>query len=155
MKTIIHAMLGTTIFILILIFLAASLVSELWYPVDVIAGVRSQIFYAMLLLLPVLLTTAYLGLSLGKNRQEGIVDSKKKRMLWIFIIYIFIFMPTSYFLDQYSREAQFNSLYFLAQLIEYAFDLIVLVLVALNFRDGGRLVLNGVQQANRKISDSA
>lgn len=151
MMTIIHAMFGVACFMLVLTFLLASLVSEIWYPGDTIAQVRSQIFHGMLMLLPILLIATVMGISLGKNRKEKIIDNKKRRIFWIFVIYCLVFLPTAYLLEQFSRAGLFNSIYFLAQLIEYVFDLIVLALLALNFRDGGRLVAGDIERSNQEF----
>jgi len=140
MKTVFHALFGGLSLLLVFSALAASLIAELWYSQGVISEVNELVFQGMLLLLVILGCTAALGLSLGRTRQGRIVQTKKKRMFWILAITILALLPSTYLLNTYVRNEQFDLLYVLPQSIEYVFDVIVLILLGLNFRDGSKLV---------------
>ncbi|QWE17239.1 hypothetical protein [Polynucleobacter sp. AP-Nino-20-G2] len=140
MKVIFHAMFGSLLLAMISSFFAASLVTQYWYAGDVIVSVKSLVLQGFFWLIPFLLATGLLGLSLAKNRQGRVVESKKKRMLWIVLLCIAILFPAAYTLDAMAQKGEFDLWYFLVQAIEYIFDLIALVLLGLNFRDGVKLV---------------
>ena len=140
MKTILHAMFGMLSLAIVLASLIASLVTELWYSQSEVAEVKTLVFKSIWYLLPFLGFAALLGLSLGKERQGKIVDAKKRRMVWIMSFVTLVLLPTSYLLNSYARSGQFNTLYFIFQTIEYIFDIATLILLALNIRDGNKLV---------------
>lgn len=140
MKTILHAMFGVLSFGLILASLISSLVVEIWYSQGEIADIKALVVQFILLLLVLLGFATLLGLSLGKTRRGQIVETKKKRMAWIFAIATLIFLPIAYVLNQYAKQGQFNWIYFVLQSIEYVFDIIFLILLGFNMRDGNILV---------------
>ena len=140
MKTIFHAMFGMLSFGLILASLMASLIVEIWSSQRVIAGIKALAFQSILLLLVLLGFAALLGLSLGRARQGNIVEAKKKRMVWLFAVAILILLPVAYVLNKYAKQGQFNWAFIALQSVEYAFDIVFLVLLGLNIRDGNTLV---------------
>ena len=140
MKTIFHAAFGILSFGLILSSLMASLIVEIWNSQAAIADVKELVFQAVLFVLVLLCFTTLLGLSLGKMRQGNIVQAKKKRVAWLFAIAIFVLLPIAYVLNEYTKQGQFNWLYIILQSIEYVFDIIFLILLGLNIRDGSALV---------------
>lgn len=118
----------------------ASLVVEIWNSQGAIVSVKALVLQAVLFLLALLCFTTILGLSLGKMRQGNIVQAKRKRVVWLFAITIFVLLPIAYVLNEYTMQGQFNWFYIVLQTIEYAFDIICLVILGLNIRDGNTLV---------------
>ncbi|MES2586853.1 MAG: hypothetical protein V4536_08020 [Pseudomonadota bacterium] len=140
MKSIFHAMFGSLVLALIFLFFTSSLVADFWYTQDVISSVKSLILQGFFWLIPMLVITGFLGLSLAKFRQGRMIESKKKRMLWILLICIVILLPAAYRLNSSAQRGEFDIVYSVVQSIEYLFDLITLTLLGLNFRDGVKLV---------------
>lgn len=140
MKTILHAILGVLAFAFIFISLIASLVTGVWHSQGEISEVKALVFEGVQLLLVILGFTTVLGLSLAGVKTGKIIDSKKKRTAWVFSITVLILMPIAYLLSIFARDGKFNLLYFVAQSIEYAFDIVALIFLGLNIRDGGKLV---------------
>ena len=140
MKTIFHAMFGMLSFGLILASLIASLIVEMLNSQGAIADVKALIFQSILLLLIFLSLAALLGLSLGKTRAGNIINAKKRRMIWLIGIATFILLPIAYVLNEYAIQGRFNWPYLILQFVEYAFDIILLILLGLNMRDGSTLV---------------
>jgi hypothetical protein len=139
-KTVFHAMFGILSFGLIVASLLTSLIVEILNSQGAIADVKALIFQSILLLLVFLGFATLLGLSLGKARSGNIVDAKKRRVIWLFAIATFILLPIAYVLDEYAMQGQFNWTYLVLQGIEYIFDIIFLILLGLNIRDGNTLV---------------
>lgn len=140
MKTILHAMFGTIALTLVSASLVASMVTEFWYSQEVISEVKALTLQGMLLLVFILSITAIFGLVLSKKRQGNIVEAKKKRMIWILLIAILVLLPIAYLLSLHAETEKLDWLYFLPQGIEYIFDVIILILLGLNFMDGNKLV---------------
>lgn len=151
MKTILHALFGLFAFALIFLSLTASMITEIGYSQGEISEVRAFILDGILLLELILGFTLVLGLSLARTRKGRIIDSKKKRTLWVFSISAFILLPIAYLLSVYAKDDNFNLLYFACQFIEYAFDIVALIFLGLNIRDGGKLVRQS--QGDLKRSD--
>ncbi|CAM3728476.1 hypothetical protein [Polynucleobacter arcticus] len=140
MKTVLHAMFGTIALTLVFASLLASLVSELWYSQEIISEVKALTLQGMLLLVLTLSLTAIYGLVLSKKRQGNIIQAKKKRMIWILLIATLVLLPISYLLSLHAQTERLDWLYFVPQGIEYIFDVIILILLGLNFIDGVKLV---------------
>jgi hypothetical protein len=153
MKTVFHAMFASLLLAIIFLFFTASLVTQYWYAKDYIPAVKSLILQGMFWLIPMLVITGLLGLSLAQYRQASLIESKKKRMLWILLICIAVLLPAAYTLNSMAQEGEFNLWYSAIQFIEYIFDLIVLTLLVLNFRDGVRLVASEAVSAGDKVHE--
>jgi hypothetical protein len=137
-------MFGTIALTLVSTSLLASMVSEFWYSQEVISEVKELILQGMLLLVAILSLTAIFGLILSKKRRGSIIEAKKKRMIWIFLIAILVLLPDAYLMNLHSQTEGTGWLYFLPLAIEYIFDVIILILLGLNFLDGGKLVRQSV-----------
>lgn len=153
MKAIFHAMFGSLLLAMISIFFVASLVTQYWYAGDEVASVKLLVLQGFFWLIPILVVTGLLGLSLAKHRQGIVIESKKKRMLWILLICIAILFPAAYTLSAMAQKGEFDLLYFLIQAFEYVFDFITLTLLGLNFRDGVQLVAIQAAAPGDKISE--
>jgi small-conductance mechanosensitive channel len=146
-KTILHATFGILSFGFILISMMVSLIVEIWYSHEEIAVIKESVFDVSPYFLGLIVSTAFLGWQLGKTRNSEILKVKKKRMLWIFAATVLILLPIAYLLNGYAMQEQYDLLYFVLQSIEYVVDVIVLILMGLNIRDGGRLIRESQETA--------
>ena len=76
----IHAIAGTLAFVTILMFLSSSLAAELWGSTDTIVGVKQAIAWALLILVPALITTGASGFAMAGASPKGVPATKLKRM---------------------------------------------------------------------------
>ena len=140
MKTIYHATLGSLSFLIVSMFLIGTVVTLFFYSQAAFIETKNLVLQAFCALIPILLITAAIGLSLGKRQSGDLIQKKKLRMIWITGITTLILLPIAYFLNKQASVGEMNLAFNLSQGLEIIFDIVVLVLMGLNFMDGSRLV---------------
>ncbi|WP_353433015.1 hypothetical protein [Polynucleobacter sp. MWH-UH23A] len=139
MKTMLHASAGIFAIFCLLAFLSAILVSEIYYaPQDVIA-VQKTILQAMWAYIPLILFAGAIGYELGNERKGNIVQAKKRRMTAICLISIFLLFPSVFVLATQSADDIRNTVFYGLEAFELVLMAFVVILLALNARDGSRL----------------
>ena len=139
MKTYLHAVAGTTAFLLVASFWTATVVSEVFLSAAAIAVVKHAIVQAMLLLIPCLLAAGASGFSLSKSRRGTLVDRKKRRMPFIALNGLLVLLPSALFLDSRAAVGAFDATFYAVQAIEMAAGALQLALLGMNLADGLRL----------------
>ena len=140
MKTIFHAAVGSFSFLIISLFFIGTIATLFFYSQADFTATKDLVLQSFWMLITILLITAAIGLFLGKGQAGELIQKKKLRMVFIIGITILILLPIAYFLDKQASASNINSTFFLIQGLEIVFDIVVLVLMGLNFRDGSRLV---------------
>jgi len=141
MKSVIHAIAGTTAMLIIASFWISTLVSEVFLSHAAVAGVKRAIVYGLFLLVPFMAITGGSGFVLGKIHQGQLLDEKKKRMAIIVGNAFFVMIPSAIFLNGKATAGEFDSLFYAVQLVELVVGGVQLALMGLNFHDG--LTLSG------------
>ncbi len=139
MKTKIHALAGCIAFLTILTFWTSSVFSELFASYATITLVKQWILKGMFLLIPAMIVVGASGMSLGKNRKGKIVGDKKKRMPIIAATGLIVLLPAAFFLENKATNHEFDTLFYVVQVIELIAGLSNLRLIVLNIKDGMRL----------------
>ncbi len=140
MKTIFHATTGALTFLMLSLFMIGSLASLIFYPHEVFIESKSLILQSFWSFIPALCITAAIGLSLSRGRSDPLIQVKRMRMLWITGISLLILLPTAYYLHLSASTGEIDLYFYLIQGVEILFDLTVLLLLGLNFRDGSKLI---------------
>lgn len=143
MKSILHAIAGTTAMLIIAGFWSATLVSEIFLDAAAVAAVKQSIVNGLFVLVPFLAATGGSGFALSKSRQGLLVDKKRKRMALIAANGLLVMVPAAIFLNSKAAAAEFDSLFYAVQLLELAVGVVQLTLMGINFRDGRKLAGKG------------
>ena len=143
MKSILHALAGTTAMLIIAGFWSATLVSEIFLDAAAVAAVKQSIVYGLFVRVPFLAATGGSGFALSKSREGLLVDKKRKRMAVIAANGLLVMVPAALFLNSKATAAEFDSLFYAVQLLELAVGVVQLTLMGMNFRDGRKLARKG------------
>ena len=135
----IHAIAGVRAFVTILMFLSSSLAAELWGSAASIAGVKQAIAWALLVLVPALMTTGASGFAMAGPSPKGVLAHKSKRMRLIAGNGILVLVPSVLFLAWKAAHDEFDAAFILVQTVEFAAGSVNVVLMGLNIRDGLRM----------------
>mgnify|MGYP000078031712 CR=1 FL=1 len=136
---IIHKTSALTAFILIATFFSSSLFVDMFADQQAVVMVKTNIFYGVFLLIPLMVITGITGVKMAPKVTSGPIASKKKRMPFVAANGLLILLPAAYILKNLALEGEFNSVFYFIQTIELLAGFINLSLMALNIRDGFKL----------------
>ncbi len=139
MKTRIHAIAGGIAFLTILTFWTSTVFSELFLDHAAIASVKAMILRGMFVLIPAMIVAGGSGMALGKNRTDHLVSGKKKRMPFIAGNGILILIPCALFLSDKASAGEFDTIFYIVQVVELFAGATNLTLLGMNIRDGLRM----------------
>ena len=144
MKSLLHAIAGTTAMIVIASFWISTLVSEVFLTHTAVAEVKHGILYALFLLVPLMAVTGGSGFSLGKMKKgisswDRVLDRKKMRMAIIVVNAFLVMIPVAFLLNNKAASGEFDTVFYAVQILELLAGGMQLALMSLNFRDGLKL----------------
>jgi hypothetical protein len=140
MKSKLHAFTGAVALLCIGIFWVSTAVSELFLGHASVAAVKNAILTAMWLLIPALAVTGASGFALGKGRGGRLLQAKQRRMKAIAANGLLVLLPSAYALAALANAGRFDGLFYGIQALELAAGAVNISLIALNMRDGLRLM---------------
>ena len=136
MKTKIHAAAGGLAMVCIATFWSSTLWSELFASQSDIVFVKTAVLWGMLVLIPSMMTVGGSGFSLGAKWKSPLVARKKLRMKFIGANGMLILLPSAFFLASRAQAGQFDSWFYIVQVVELIAGAINFTLLSLNMRDG-------------------
>ncbi|MGV0963803.1 MAG: hypothetical protein ACOYBT_07940 [Polynucleobacter sp.] len=139
MKTLLHASAGISAAFLLLVFFSATLAAEFYYSPDDVIAVQQSILQAMWAYIPLILLAGGIGYALGSERKGNIVEVKKRRMLAIILVSIFLLFPSIYALANQTADYVRNVVFYGIEVFELIVTALLMILLALNVRDGAKL----------------
>ena len=139
MKTLLHASAGIFAAFFLLVFFSATLVADLYYSANDVIAVQQSILQAMWVYIPLILVAGGIGYMLGNERKGNIVEAKKRRMLAIILVSIFLLFPSVYVLASQTADYVRNAVFFGIEVLELIVTALLMILLALNVRDGAKL----------------
>jgi hypothetical protein len=139
MKTLIHRTAAGLAALMIIAFLAATLISELFLSLHAVAAVKQTILLALIGFIPLLMVTAGTGFALGKGRSGALVKAKRRRMPLIALNGMLVLVPLAFYLNYKAQASAFDSWFYFAQILELIAGAGNLTLIFLNMRDGMRI----------------
>ena len=140
LRTIFHATVGSLSFLMVSVFFIGTIATLFFYSEAAFIATKDLVLQSFWTLIPILLVTAAIGIFLGKGQAGELIQKKKLRMVFIIGITILILLPIAFFLDKQASAGDINSTFYFVQGLEIIFDIVILVLMGLNFRDGSKLV---------------
>jgi hypothetical protein len=140
MKSIIHAIAASIAMLCIATFWTSTLVSELLLDQAAVVAVKHAIAqYGLLVLVSAMAVTGASGFALGKTRKGRLLDQKKSRMRYIGITGLLVMIPSALYLYSKSAASEFDTLFYVVQVVEICAGMAQLSLMGLNLRDGLKL----------------
>ena len=140
MKTKIHALAGLIGFLTILSFWSSTLYSELFGSHEMVAYVKTMILKGMFILIPAMIVVGASGMNLGRRRKDAKTLAKKKRMPFIGGNGLIVLLPAAFFLQSKAEAGEFDTVFYIFQIIELFAGATNLILIGLNIRDGSTIV---------------
>lgn len=137
MKPIIHRIAAITATLCIATFFTSTLLVEIFGTKESIQLVKSLIvFPGLFILVPAIATAGATGAAMAKLRRGKVIERKSKRMPIIAFNGIVILIPAAYFLNQWAKAGEFDSIFYGVQLLELMAGAVNLSLMVLNIKDG-------------------
>ena len=141
MKSKIHKIASLVATVCIATFFTSTLLVEAVGSEDMIAFVKSLIVMpGIFILVLAMAITGATGFALAKERKGRVVEAKRKRMLIIAVIGIFILLPAAIYLNSWVAEGMFDTKFYILQAIELVAGAINLTLMVKSMKDGKKLV---------------
>ncbi len=136
MKTRIHAIAGGIGFLMILLFWTSTAISELFASHETIATVKNGILWGMVILIPAMAIAGGSGMAMGRKRKDALTRAKKKRMPIIALNGLLLLVPAAWFLAGKAVAGEFDTTFYMVQVIELIAGAANLTMMGLNIRDG-------------------
>lgn len=136
MKTRIHAIAGGIGFFIILLFWTSTAFSELFANHETVATVKSLILKGMFILIPAMIIVGGSGMAMGAKRTDALANAKKKRMPIIALNGLLILLPAAWFLAGKAIAGEFDTTFYIVQIVELIAGAANLTMMGLNIRDG-------------------
>lgn len=139
-KSVIHATAGALAMLTVATFWTSTLVSELFMGQEAVVAVKHAIADFGLISLVILMAgTGGSGFVLAKGRKGRLVEGKKKRMRKIGANGLLVMIPCALFLNSKASAGEFDTVFYVIQVIELGVGAIQLTLLGRSFRDGLKL----------------
>lgn len=139
MIKVVHPVAGALALATILSFWLSTLLSELFASTAVITIVKTMIPWGFLVLVPAMALAGMSGFRLGKTWRGPVVAQKRKRMPMIAANGIVVLIPAALYLASKAQAGQFDTSFYIVQVIELIAGAVNITLLGLNMRDGLRL----------------
>lgn len=124
----------------IIIFLLSTAVSELFMQTAHITAVKRAIASpGLFILVPAIALTGISGGILGKDRRGRLSSAKKKRMPFIAVNGLLVLIPAALFLSAKASAGEFDTSFYIIQILEICAGIFNLTLMIMNAKDGKKL----------------
>jgi hypothetical protein len=104
-----------------------------------IASVKRAVLWAMLIFVLAIAAAGASGFTLARKRTDRLTVLKKRRMMVIVPVSLFVLLPAAVYLDYLAGRGDFGAAFDAVQILELVGGVIVACIMALNTRDGMRL----------------
>jgi len=135
-----HPIAGTVALGAVALFWTASLAAELAGDPATLAAVKRAILWGLLVLIPTIALTGASGFRLAGGTATGPIGAKRRRMPAIAANGLLVLVPCAVVLDHLAQQGSFGAAFLAVQAVELAAGAVNITLMALNMRDGRRLV---------------
>ncbi|MGJ8615819.1 MAG: hypothetical protein ACSHWS_03200 [Sulfitobacter sp.] len=121
---------------MILIFWTSTVFSELFCTHETIVMVKGMILNGMFILVPSMAIVGATGMSIGRRRKDPPARAKKKRMPIIAANGLLVLLPLAFYLEFKASGGEFDTTFYVLQVVELIAGATNLFLMALSIRDG-------------------
>ncbi len=135
-KAKIHAVAGVIGFITILTFWTTTIYAEIFGTHTTILAVKNMVLKGMFILIPAMALAGGIGMSIGRRRRDIPSMAKKKRMPIIGANGLLVLVPSAFYLASKAASGDFDTAFYLVQVVELIAGLANLIMIGLNIRDG-------------------
>lgn len=139
MIKIIHPLAGILAMCTIAILWLSTVLAELFGTNTIIVLVKTMIPWGFFVLIPALISVGGSGVYLAKGRKSGVIGNKLNRMPFIAANGIMVLIPSALFLASKASSGEFDTSFYIVQIIELLAGATNLILLGLNMRDGLKL----------------
>lgn len=139
-KSVLHAAAGALAMLTVATFWTSTIISELFMDKAAITAVKHAIaFYGVTPLVMLMAAAGGSGFAFAKGRQGRLIDGKKKRMKKIGAIGLLVMIPCALILNSKATAGEFDTAFYVVQVLELAVGVVQLILLGRSFRDGLKL----------------
>jgi hypothetical protein len=136
-----HLIAGMPATLCIATFFLSTIITELFGSHAAVAQLKSLIVTPGLwIMVPLMAAAGGSGILLATSRKGRLVDAKKKRMLLIAANGLPVLVPCAIVLNRWAAAGSLDTTFYVVQAIELIAGASNLTLMALNARDGMRMV---------------
>lgn len=135
----IHAVAAVASFIFIAAFWTSSVAAELFFSHHAVALVKHAIAYALIVFVPTIAAVGGTGFSMAGENPHALLAAKRRRMPVIVLTGLLVLIPAALFLNAKAQAGEFDTAFYLVQVLELLAGASNLTLIGMNIRDGLRL----------------
>ncbi|MGR5514311.1 hypothetical protein ACPV5H_02920 [Vibrio harveyi] len=134
-----HRITSISAYLLIMSFFTSTVAVELFGDHHTILAVKTYISYAIWAVVPLMAAAGITGSKMAPNVKKGPLAAKKKRMPFVAMNGILILVPTAIYLQHLAASNQFDTTFYVVQLVELLAGFTNLTLMTLNIRNARAL----------------
>lgn len=134
-----HAIAAVASFIFIAAFWTSSVAAELFFSQHAVALVKHTIAYALIVFVPTIAVVGGTGFSMAGKNPHALLAAKRRRMPVIALTGLLVLVPAALFLNAKAQTGEFDTAFYLVQVLELLAGASNLTLIGMNLRDGLRL----------------
>lgn len=132
----IHAAAGAGACLFIASFWISTVLSELFSSHETIVVVKQTIVYALFGLMACMAVAGATGIKMGGKSKHTAIAAKRRRMPFIAANGMLILLPCAFFLNSRAAAGQFDSVFYIVQIVELNAGMANLTLLGLSMKDG-------------------
>ncbi|NOH65965.1 hypothetical protein [Vibrio rotiferianus] len=133
--SLVHRISSISAYLLIMSFFTSTVVVELFGDQHAILAVKTYISYAIWAVVPLMAVAGITGAKMAPNVKKGPLAAKKKRMPFVAMNGVLVLVPAAIYLQHLAAIGQFDTTFFIVQVVELIAGFINLTLMTLNIRD--------------------
>ncbi len=134
-----HRITSISAYLLIMSFFTSTVAVELFGDHHTTLVVKTYISYAIWAVVPLIAAAGITGSKMAPNVKKGPLAAKKKRMPFVAMNGILILVPAAIYLQHLAASNQFDTTFYIVQLVELLAGFTNLTLMTLNIRDARAL----------------
>ena len=142
MSRLVHVIAAVVATACIATFWISTAVAELFLAAESVVRVKQLVVQGLAILIPALVMTGASGARLARGRSGALITRKRTRMKVAAFNGLAILVPSAFYLRHLAEAGMFDATFVAVQLLELAAGGVNLWLLALNARDGARLVVS-------------
>ncbi|WP_440889443.1 hypothetical protein [Vibrio sp. WZ-1] len=137
--SLLHRISSISAYLLIMSFFTSTVLVELFGDQHAILAVKIYIFYAIWAVVPLMATAGITGAKMAPNATKGPLAAKKKRMPFVAMNGVLVLIPAAIYLQSLAASGQFDTTFYIVQIVELIAGFTNLTLMTLNIRDARAL----------------
>ena len=133
--SLVHRISSISAYLLIMSFFISTVVVELFGDQHAILAVKTYISYAIWAVVPLMAAAGITGAKMAPNVKKGPLAAKEKRMPFVAMNGVLVLVPAAIYLQHLAAIGQFDTTFYIVQIVELIAGFTNLTLMTLNIRD--------------------